>query len=153
MKHAPHVGWLSTATFLLVCIVLPRIARTADIDIRGINFKPASPAYGGSLEDAVAEPRDDSIATLQQDADFFIAYPKVHLKVVGFTDDRECGKECIELSLRRATYVRDWLISHHVRREQIDGAEGHGSADPVADPMTEDGRARNRRVELQIVSY
>jgi len=145
---------LSMAMLLFVVGMLPQIGRADDIDIRGINFKPSRPLDGDFLQVAVAEPAVDSIAILQQAADTLNYYPKLRVKIVGYTDDRECfGNNCIQLSLRRAKYVLDWFIHHGVAIQQLDGPEGQGSIGPVADNAMEPGRARNRRVELQVVSY
>ncbi len=155
MQHRIYARWPALVTFLVAIAALSPLAWSFGLDIRPINFKSARPLYDERLQDAVAEPGGDSMAILQMNADTLISYPTLRVKVVGFTDDWECtGNECIQLSLRRASYVQDWLISHHVPRKQIVGdPEGHGSADPVGDPATEEGRARNRRVELQVISF
>jgi OOP family OmpA-OmpF porin len=53
------------------------------------------------------------------------------------------------LSLRRALSVRDYLINQGVAASRID-AQGFGSARPIDDNGTSEGRARNRRVEIVI---
>ena len=54
-----------------------------------------------------------------------------------------------ELSLKRSITVRDYLIGQHIPASSID-AQGLGSAQPIADNDTADGRAKNRRVEIVI---
>ena len=53
------------------------------------------------------------------------------------------------LSLRRANAVRDYLVDHGVSASRI-RTEGLGEAQPVASNATDDGRAQNRRVELNV---
>ena len=43
--------------------------------------------------------------------------------------------------------MRGWLVAHGVKAGQL-AASGLGDTKPVADNKTEDGRAKNRRVEL-----
>jgi len=139
---------------MLIAGVFPQLALSDDIDIRGINFKYARPLAGESLIDVVAEPSHDSIAILEQDAGVLKEFSKLRVKIVGFTDNQEChGSECIELSLRRAKYVRDWFVSHGIPSQQVSGPEGHGSAEPIDNNDTERGRARNRRAEVQALTY
>jgi OmpA-OmpF porin, OOP family len=139
---------------LLVIAISSRVALCDDIDIRGVNFKQALPVAGSHLTDAVAEPSHDSIAILEQDAGVLKEFPKLRVKIVGFTDNQECHDiECAELSRRRAKYVRDWFLSHGIPSPQIEGPEGHGSAEPIDNNATERGRARNRRAEVQALTY
>jgi len=51
------------------------------------------------------------------------------------------------LSEKRAQAVRDWLIGKGIAADRL-GAKGYGASKPVADNNTEDGQAKNRRVEL-----
>jgi len=152
MQSCIYARLFITVTLLLAAM-FPQIACSDDIDIRGVNFKQSRPLVGNNLEMAVAEPAADSIAILRQAANALNHYrPKMRLKVVGFTDDKECkGDGCVQLSLRRAKYVRDWLIKHGVAADQLLGPEGHGMVDPIDDNETEQGRARNRRTELQLI--
>ncbi|OYW85827.1 MAG: hypothetical protein B7Z22_07850, partial [Hyphomonas sp. 32-62-5] len=55
-----------------------------------------------------------------------------------------------ELSLRRAEAVRAAMIQRGVPPERLLAA-GYGQSQPVGDNATEDGRARNRRIEIRIV--
>lgn len=149
-------GMQAKALVVLILIVgvLPQVALSDDIDIRGINFKYARPLAGEGLIEVVAEPSHDSIAILEQDAGVLKEFPKLRVKIVGFTDNQECHKsECIELSLRRAKYVRDWFIGHGISSRQVSGPEGIGSAEPIDSNDTERGRARNRRAEVQVLTY
>lgn len=57
----------------------------------------------------------------------------------------------IRLSRRRAQAVREYLLGEGVDASQLT-ARGYGPRDPVASNRTADGRARNRRVVLEVLS-
>jgi OOP family OmpA-OmpF porin len=71
------------------------------------------------------------------------------IKIVGHTDSM--GKEDYnqQLSVRRATAVRDYLATRGVDRNLM-SISGMGESSPVADNSTKAGRAQNRRVEVMI---
>ena len=69
------------------------------------------------------------------------------VQIVGHTDST--GSDAINnpLSVDRATSTRNYLTARGVSGSRID-TEGRGSYQPIASNNTEDGRARNRRVEI-----
>lgn len=69
---------------------------------------------------------------------------------VGHTDDRGDEETNRTLSERRAQVVADYVAGRGVPAYRVH-AEGKGEAEPVASNQTEEGRARNRRVEVFIV--
>jgi len=74
-------------------------------------------------------------------------YPSMKFQVEGHTDSVGSYASNLDLSLRRALTVRDYLIGQGVAASSID-VKGLGPDQPVADNATADGRARNRRVEI-----
>lgn len=72
------------------------------------------------------------------------------VRLTGHTDD--IGSEASNkiLGQRRANIIADYLIGQGVLRSQII-SESKGETAPVASNSTEEGRARNRRTELQII--
>jgi len=69
--------------------------------------------------------------------------------VEGHTDSVGSAANNEELSIRRASAVRDSLVSRGVAADRITVA-GYGSARPIADNDTQEGRANNRRVEIVV---
>jgi OOP family OmpA-OmpF porin len=55
-----------------------------------------------------------------------------------------------KLSVSRAEAVKNYLVSKGIEPSRV-AAEGKGKANPIADNKTSDGRAKNRRVELEVV--
>ena len=76
-------------------------------------------------------------------------YPDTDLLVVGHTDSKGTGNYNMSLSERRAASVVNYLVSQGVARTRLRPA-GRGESEPVASNDTEDGRAKNRRVEIAI---
>ncbi len=72
------------------------------------------------------------------------------LRIEGHTDSTGNDAANEALSLRRAEAVRAALIARGVPPARLIAA-GFGAAAPVGDNTTEDGRARNRRIEIRIV--
>jgi outer membrane protein OmpA-like peptidoglycan-associated protein len=75
------------------------------------------------------------------------SYPGLRFNIEGHTDSTGSNATNNELSMKRAMTVRDYLITRGVPASSIDVA-GLGSAAPLGDNTTADGRARNRRVEI-----
>lgn len=73
----------------------------------------------------------------------------VDINVIGHTDS--VGPEAYNetLSLKRATSVKDFMVSEGVDAGIID-ISGEGERNPIASNDTDEGRALNRRVEIQV---
>jgi OOP family OmpA-OmpF porin len=68
----------------------------------------------------------------------------------GHTDSVGSDAYNIKLSLRRANAVKAFLVSKGIPADRIFTA-GKGEGTPVASNKTRDGRAKNRRVEVEVV--
>ncbi|MFT3840716.1 MAG: OmpA family protein [Myxococcaceae bacterium] len=69
--------------------------------------------------------------------------------IEGYTDALGTAANNDDLSMRRATSVREYLITRGIPADDL-RAVGMGQKNPVADNTTPDGRAANRRVEIVI---
>ncbi len=95
---------------------------------------------------------DADVKELQKAVAFVKKYPDANIRLDGYTDYIGTDAYNIKLSERRATAVRDYLIKEAGISSSRITAVGHGKADPVADNKTAEGRAKNRRVEISILS-
>lgn len=69
------------------------------------------------------------------------------LRVEGHTDNAGTRATNQKLSEQRAAAVVSWLAAHGIDRSRL-AAQGFADTKPVADNSSEEGRAKNRRVEL-----
>ena len=69
---------------------------------------------------------------------------------VGHTDSVGTDAYNQKLSVRRAEAVKAYLVSKGVEKNRV-YTEGKGEKQPVADNKTAEGRAKNRRVEIEVV--
>jgi len=69
---------------------------------------------------------------------------------VGHTDSTGAASYNQKLSVRRAEAVKAYLVSKGIESNRI-YTEGKGLTQPVADNKTREGRAKNRRVEVEVV--
>ena len=79
------------------------------------------------------------------------AYPSVHVTVGGHTDNQGDAAANRELSTARAEAVADALKKAGGPADRVH-AQGFGASRPIADNSTEAGRARNRRVTLEVTA-
>ncbi len=89
----------------------------------------------------------DSAGTLDGAAAALKAAGDLRIEVAGHTDNVGAPEANLKLSQDRAEAVRAALVARGVKADRLT-AKGYGQASPVADNRTEDGRAKNRRVEL-----
>jgi outer membrane protein OmpA-like peptidoglycan-associated protein len=75
------------------------------------------------------------------------AHPGLHLAIEGHTDNIGSDEANMKLSQQRADTVRDFLVQQGLAADALT-AVGMGKTDPVADNSTNEGRQKNRRVEI-----
>lgn len=83
-------------------------------------------------------------------ASVLVQYPETRIVVNGYTDNTGAASYNLDLSQRRADSVRNYLISQGVASFRVTSV-GHGINNPRATNSTAEGRAENRRVEIQIL--
>ncbi|MFO0587424.1 MAG: OmpA family protein [Polyangiaceae bacterium] len=103
-----------------------------------------------NFETAKSRILPDSFPLLQQVADVLAQHPEIaRLAVDGHTDNRGSEASNLDLSRARAVSVMRWLTEKGVDARRLE-ARGFGPRRPIAPNTTNEGRAKNRRVEFQI---
>ena len=103
--------------------------------------------YGINFDTGKATLRPESNKVLEEVRKLALAHPEMKLRIEGHTDNVGNAGTNRKLSEERANAVRSWLTQNGVKAAQLSTA-GLGDSKPVADNGSEEGRAKNRRVEL-----
>lgn len=80
-------------------------------------------------------------------ADYMEKYPEKTIVIAGHTDSRGSSELNQTLSQQRADFIRDVLISKSISAKRINSI-GYGESQPVASNMTNAGRQKNRRIDI-----
>ncbi len=92
----------------------------------------------------------ESKKRLDKTAEVIKEYSNFHYAIHGHTDNRGNENYNIKLSAKRAEAVKAYLVSKGVPANILE-TKGIGSAEPIADNNTKEGRSKNRRVEFIIL--
>jgi len=76
-----------------------------------------------------------------------IDYPKIEIEIRSYTDSSGNQRINLLLSQKRAAAIKNYLMKRGIQGYRLK-AIGLGSADPIADNSTPEGRAANRRIEF-----
>jgi OmpA-OmpF porin, OOP family len=93
--------------------------------------------------------RPGSAEQLRNIAEIMKAYPNVNVKIGGYTDNVGDDAYNLKLSQERANRTMSELARLGVSQSRMT-AEGYGEQHPVADNATEEGRQRNRRIDIRV---
>jgi OOP family OmpA-OmpF porin len=91
-------------------------------------------------------------AELQKAIAFVKKYPGYNISVEGHTDNVGKDKYNQALSERRATAVKQYLVDNGAANADKIKPVGYGKTRPIADNKTAEGKFKNRRVEILILS-
>ena len=110
--------------------------KSGHVAVYGILFDTGKATLQPTSEGAL----NDVLKLLQDDS-------SLKVRIEGHTDNVGGAAANQTLSEKRAQTVRDWLVAHGIATDRLT-AQGYGAAKPVADNGTDEGRTKNRRVEL-----
>lgn len=91
----------------------------------------------------------ESRATVEAISQILKAFPNATATIDGYTDNQGEAASNLTLSKGRAKTVFDGLVGLGVPAPRL-GHDGFGDAKPIGDNATEEGRAKNRRIELTV---
>ncbi len=109
------------------------------IDLRGVNF---------DFDKSTLRP--DAVSILSEAVSILRKYPELRVEVAGHTDAVGSDQYNQGLSERRARAVYDYLTSNGIATSRLVGPNGFGEGRPIDTNDTAEGRARNRRTELNV---
>jgi OOP family OmpA-OmpF porin len=125
-----------------------QVTATAAAISQGLATQGKFALYGLYFDTGKAVLRPESDAALAEVAQVLKASPSLALYVVGHTDSTGQVNANVDLSERRATAAVKALVERYGIAAGRLTAKGVGPFAPVGANRTEDGRAKNRRVEL-----
>lgn len=111
-----------------------------ELNFGGVNFEPRS----FDLTEKSQKLLDEVVVTINASPELQIIEVQAH------TDYKGSGEANLKLSEKRAESVKAYLVSQGVVEKRL-VAKGYGESQPIADNKTEEGRAKNRRVELKVI--
>ncbi|MDZ7898271.1 MAG: OmpA family protein [Arcicella sp.] len=77
------------------------------------------------------------------------AFPKVKIKIGGYTDNVGKAASNMKLSAERAAVVMDAIVAGGIDKSRLE-SEGYGDKNPVDSNDTEEGKAKNRRIAISV---
>jgi len=145
-------GGSDIKTFLVVVEVKPMESGLVTVNAASlandITRTGHASVYGIYFDTGKADVKPESDATLKEIAKLLQQNPALKLYVVGHTDNQGTLDMNMDLSRKRAEAVLAALsMKYGVTASKLRAA-GDGPTAPVASNDTEDGRAKNRRVDL-----
>jgi outer membrane protein OmpA-like peptidoglycan-associated protein len=93
----------------------------------------------------------ESFPVLDKVADFLAKKRNVRIQISGHTDNIGSNEYNDELSDKRAISVVDYLVNKGIAKNRLQSA-GFGSRFPVDSNDTDEGRQKNRRIEMKIIA-
>lgn len=121
-----------------------RVERMSDRNLRVLLPSEVMFAYDS------ADISRDFAPTLRQVARIMGNRPRVKARIIGHTDSTGSDSYNLDLSLRRAESVADFIGGQGVERRRL-RTEGRGEQEPIASNATPQGQQLNRRVELILI--
>jgi outer membrane protein OmpA-like peptidoglycan-associated protein len=91
----------------------------------------------------------ESYTELNKLAQYLLKNPQIEIRINGHSDNSGIRFKNQRISELRAREVFEYLIKRGVQNKMY--FKGYGSDQPIADNSTEEGRAKNRRVEFEII--
>lgn len=101
------------------------------------------------FETGKATLKPESQEQLSNIAAIMKSFPKVKLKIGGYTDNTGSAVTNMKISGERANAAMKDLVGLGVAADRLK-AEGYGPEHPIADNATAEGRAQNRRIDVRV---
>lgn len=96
-------------------------------------------------------PSKDVREFLDKLGNWMILNPTTEIRVTGHSDQVGTLEEIQERSEKRATEIKNYLVSKHGISPRRLLISGKGARMPIGEMHTEEGKAKNRRVEIEVI--
>jgi OmpA-OmpF porin, OOP family len=107
--------------------------------------------YGVFFDPNKANLKSESYTTLSKVAAIIKKYPNYILRITGHTDNQGEDLANVKLSVARARAIYNYFLKKGIDVKQI-WYRGCGDGNPVAENENEEGRAKNRRVDFDMMT-
>lgn len=148
VDRAAHFAYLARRGFRIAVLERQLDAAerdVADADVEGGRRLRLTDAFRTGQTDLLPASR----AAVDRVAEYLRAHPARVALVEGYTDSTGEADRNLDLSVRRAEAVKDRLVEAGIDPARVATA-GYGPRYPVASNDTDEGRRRNRRIEIAI---
>lgn len=135
-----HCYYYSTSIYNQLIVRLKPVKDGSTMSLNNIFFDTNSAAL-----------KPESKTELNKLVSFIKSNAIVKLEIGGHTDNVGDDKANMILSDKRAKSVCDYLITSGIEASRL-VSKGYGETKPVAENTTEEGKAKNRRTEITILS-
>jgi OOP family OmpA-OmpF porin len=123
------------------CPSLTKVDENGDVEL----LQPIEFETGKAVIKPGSFPILDEVVTLMK------SRGSIKMGVYGHTDSRGIAANNLKLSGDRAAAVMAYLVGHGIAASRLQ-SQGFGQTKPIADNATDEGRAKNRRVEFKMLS-
>jgi outer membrane protein OmpA-like peptidoglycan-associated protein len=137
----------SYVTILEIRAMEQKLQANADTWFNEISSTGRVVIYGVNFDTGKDTLRPDSEKVLAELKKLSTSHAQLKLRIEGHTDNVGNAASNKKLSEDRALAVKAWLVKNGASEANLASA-GFGDSKPLADNKTEEGRAKNRRVEL-----
>lgn len=103
------------------------------------------------FEEGTAILTQASFAELNRLVLFLKVNKKIYIEIAGHTDNAGDSDKSMDLSEQRAQAVANYLISKKIKEKRLT-VKGYGDTRPIGFNSSEEGRARNNRIEFTVLS-
>ena len=129
----------STTLYLQLELQVQEVSTGKNIVLNNIYFATGKTSFDES-----------SSSDLQKLVQFLNDNPALQLEIQGHTDNVGSAAGNKKLSEQRASSIVNYLIAKGIDKSRLT-AKGYGSTSPIDSNANEDGRAKNRRVEMKLI--
>lgn len=121
-----------------------------DVYLNPLSSKGAIVLNNVFFETAKYDLKEKSKFELDSYAQLLIDNPEIKIEIGGHTDNVGASDDNKKLSLNRAKAVYEYMLEKGIAKSRL-SYRGYGETAPVAENNTDQGRAKNRRIEFKIL--